>query len=429
MSGSKNISVKGYLYLSVGGVNIFCGSSSNCCKCSTKPNEEYSTFDDISVVKTPDKQTDEDFELIIDDKMNNVKANKFMNRDCAQFDEEINEFYNLKNKLNSNITTNIDVNNKHFTKENDETLSKKSSINIEINDGEIKIENYNYTKLEINKANYDKIIGKFFDNVVNLYLINDITYDSIKNNLHNISVIFKSIETTLPYLLAIVRNDNKNYLLFCKNANTRLSNKNLTKLSSTSLFDGTKNNEIIIIQNGALEDISNMFNSCTVEYLDLGNFNTSTVTNFGCMFFNCNNLKKIDLTNLDTRSATNMRCIFYKCINLSEIRFGNRFDTSKVTDMSYMFDSCNNLKELDISNFSSTNILKANYMFYGCSNLNQLIIGDNFHITNSAKKNILENCDNLKNIYIDITKNNSFDELLRDKYEYNKDTKSFTKKD
>ena len=419
------------IYIFANILNTFCGGSTDCCKCSAKTNDEYPA-DNITINRNQKKQIPTDIKKLLGNKLSNFKMSQSTMKKHVQFNiTKFNEINNIKSNLSNKLSSTINssdvvntelssFNNESFTDDPDKESLENKKIKIDINNDTISIESHKYTKINIDNKKSQEIIRTFFTRITNLYYISNDIYDLIKENLHNISVIFKSGQESLPYILAIAKNGDNNYLIFCKDANT---------IRCEALFYGTRNSEIVIIQNGALSDISYMFSNCSVKYIDLSNFNTSSVKNFGWAFGRCNNLLKIDLTNIDTKNATNMRSMFYNNKNLLEIKLGDRFDTSKVTDLSYMFDNCNNLKTLNLSKFSTTNVKKANYMFYECNNLSELVIGDNFNITNVSQKGILTYCDKLEKIYINASKNNSFDSVLKDKYSYDNITMLFTKKD
>ena len=90
-----------------------------------------------------------------------------------------------------------------------------------------------------------------------------------------------------------------------------------------------------------------MFQKCNdLEYLELSNFNTSNVTDMGCMFNLCHNLKEIKgINNFNTPNVTNMNSMFQECKKLNYLDLSN-FNTSNVADMGWMFNLCHKLKEI-----------------------------------------------------------------------------------
>ena len=101
-----------------------------------------------------------------------------------------------------------------------------------------------------------------------------------------------------------------------------------------------------------------MFQKCNeLEYLDLSNFDTSSVTDMGFMFNKCHKLKEIKgINNFNTFNVTNMKAMFNECNELEYLDLSN-FDTSSVTDMEAMFNECHKLKEIKgINNFNTSKV-------------------------------------------------------------------------
>ena len=103
--------------------------------------------------------------------------------------------------------------------------------------------------------------------------------------------------------------------------------------------------------------------------LDIGDWNTSKVTDMSNMFANCNSLTELDLSNFNTSNVTNMGSMFIYCSSITDLDLGT-FDTSKVTNTSVMFGYDTNLRKIYVSsNFVTTKIENSNGMFAGDINL------------------------------------------------------------
>ena len=63
--------------------------------------------------------------------------------------------------------------------------------------------------------------------------------------------------------------------------------------------------------------MNKMFAYATKFNEDVGNWNTSNVTNMNCMFYDANNFNQ-DIGEWDTSNVTNMRCMFHTAINFNE---------------------------------------------------------------------------------------------------------------
>ena len=60
------------------------------------------------------------------------------------------------------------------------------------------------------------------------------------------------------------------------------------------------------------------------------------------MFYDCISLTYLNLNNFDTSSVTQMISTFFNCFKLTSINLQN-FNTSLVKDMESMFYGCNNI--------------------------------------------------------------------------------------
>ena len=154
------------------------------------------------------------------------------------------------------------------------------------------------------------------------------------------------------------------------------------------------------IPNITTDNVINMedtFNHFGYNKLDIANFNTSKVTNFGGTFSGMQADDDLDLSNLDTSSAINMSKMFMGT-NVKKIILSHKFNTTKVTDMTKMFYRMFNVTELDLSNaiFDTSKVIKFSGIFgYGDSygphsKLQKIYVNQDFDIT-EAKKYIQEN--------------------------------------
>ena len=96
--------------------------------------------------------------------------------------------------------------------------------------------------------------------------------------------------------------------------------------------------------------------------IDIGDFDTSKVTNMAGMFYGCHSLTELDVSGFNTSKVIDMADMFNECNSLTELDLSG-FDTSKVIDMSGMFASCFSLAELDVSGFDTSNVEDMSYMF------------------------------------------------------------------
>ena len=142
-----------------------------------------------------------------------------------------------------------------------------------------------------------------------------------------------------------------------------------------------------------------MFYDCDkLTSLDVSSLDTSKVTNMYVMFGYCSSLQTLDVSNFDTSKVTNMYYMFGDCSSLQTLDVSN-FDTSKVTDMSYMFGFCHSLQTLDLSSWNMTKVIHMDNMFSGCTSLKTIFMRGCNQITIDKIKAQLEK-DYLKNVTI-----------------------------
>ncbi len=122
-------------------------------------------------------------------------------------------------------------------------------------------------------------------------------------------------------------------------------------------------------------DFSYMFFNCSsVKQLDLSSFDTRQAVSFSRMFKDCYSLDSLDLSSFDTRGAYEFDWMFEKCSGLTSIDVSS-FNTGSATDMNGMFYECGKLKTLDLRNFSTNNVKDMSWMFKGCSTLAKVDLG------------------------------------------------------
>ena len=102
-----------------------------------------------------------------------------------------------------------------------------------------------------------------------------------------------------------------------------------------------------------------------IEDIILDEYDTSNVTDMGCMFCGCSSLESLDLSGFDTSNVTDMTRMFDGCCSLESLDLSG-FDTSNVTDMTCMFNGCCSLESLDLDGFDTSNASTSG-MFARCS--------------------------------------------------------------
>lgn len=109
-------------------------------------------------------------------------------------------------------------------------------------------------------------------------------------------------------------------------------------------------------------------------------------------------LGNVTFIGCDTTDLTIFNSMFYNCDNLTSLDVSS-LDTSKVTDMSYMFGFCESLQTLDLSSWNMTKVIYMDNMLTGCTSLKTIFMRGCNQITIDKIKAQLEK-GNLKNVTI-----------------------------
>ena len=240
--------------------------------------------------------------------------------------------------------------------------------------------------------------------------------------------------------------DNESYFQNDKTKNFKDYNKEIKELkeNQVELFinDNKKENfnkyfipdkegeyKIKIIFKNKMTDCRYMFRNCdNIKSVDLSSFDSSEVNNMNYMFGKCHYLEEVNFGNLvtdkvidisymfnkcyylkklhfplsfNTKKVEKMNFMFHGCQKLSEIKFSSSFITNNVKTVKSMFKKCVNLKSIDLTNFTSENLLDMSYMFHECTKLEKILLNKEFKtnkVTNMAY--LFSDCNNLKEIYL-----------------------------
>lgn len=121
----------------------------------------------------------------------------------------------------------------------------------------------------------------------------------------------------------------------------------------------------------SLENMVAIFSSTGLQFLDLNQWNVSSVTNMRLAFSASRNLTNLYVDQWNTESVTNMEGMFFYCSGLSELDL-NQWDTSSVINMGMMFQNASGLSDLKIGGWSVDKVQHMNLMFMNMDNLKEL---------------------------------------------------------
>lgn len=115
--------------------------------------------------------------------------------------------------------------------------------------------------------------------------------------------------------------------------------------------------------------------------------------NMSCMFGDQWDLASVDVGNIDTSNVTDMSGIFGNCsssgcLSLVDLKGLDKWDTSNVTCMACMF-YCPSLTSLDLSSFDTSNATYMYGMFDGCNRLQTVTLGDKFSFNGATATRLI----------------------------------------
>ena len=107
-----------------------------------------------------------------------------------------------------------------------------------------------------------------------------------------------------------------------------------------------------------------IFQKINFKYIDISDWDVSSVTNMLSMFYRCNTLKSVgDISYWNVSNVTNMAYMFTGCVNFNQNI--SSWDVSKVKDMCAMFKFCKSFNQ-DLSKWNVSNVRYHEFTFYNC---------------------------------------------------------------
>ena len=141
-----------------------------------------------------------------------------------------------------------------------------------------------------------------------------------------------------------------------------------------------------VVGGRGLEDISDMFSSCKIRYIDFTLFHTENVKTMAGMFHR-SNVERLDLHSFNTKNVEDMSSMFEECMaNTIDL---SSFNTPKLTEVASMFRYCH-AYILDVSTLNTEKVEYYGYMFENC--FARKIIFGNFNTKNAKTFNAMFRC-------------------------------------
>ena len=330
----------------------------------------------------------------LQDKISNFQIVKYNN-----FPIEINKFYEkffVVNKLYNNLKSSFNniMNCKNVASEKNYFLSKPN-INLLY---ENNLKEFKYL-LDISDKNItEKFLMDFCFNMpwiflsVHLFINPNIISNTYISNITEIS----DQDLDYKYLKLLNKNENikKNQKTiiqiniknkyFDKNSSIlkdkkiEIDNTNIEllingekqNLTETYYFDKIGENEVYIIENFYITDMSYMFfyNKSIITLESLRNWDISKVKDMSCMFSWCKSIESLEpLKNWDVSKVEYMNCMFYECEFIKSLEPLQNWDVSNVQYMKDMFKYCKSIDSVEpLKNWNVSNVKHMESIFSSC---------------------------------------------------------------
>ena len=107
------------------------------------------------------------------------------------------------------------------------------------------------------------------------------------------------------------------------------------------------------------------------KIIGLDTWNTSTITTFNNLFYNCESLTDFNISHFDTRNVTDTSVMFYNCKSITSLDLST-FRTPNLSSYSAMFSEMTNLESLNMDNWDLSRAGVSGGHLSGCSKLKTL---------------------------------------------------------
>ena len=173
-------------------------------------------------------------------------------------------------------------------------------------------------------------------------------------------------------------------------------------------FKGAKNLVNIDLSNwdtGNVKNFNSMFSSSGSNTGDMKlvsagfeNWDTSSATSMGWLFYGCGDLVNADLSHWDVTNVTTFTHMFADCYDLETVNFTG-WNTLNVNNLDGMFNDCHKMKTVDMSMFKTSKVVEFSQLFEACWALERVIGMEKWDTTSAQDFGEMFNgCGSLKEV-------------------------------
>ena len=238
------------------------------------------------------------------------------------------------------------------------------------------------SKWEISKVTN---INYIFSDCYSLASLPDISNWKFNKDTYKVGIFnncFSMISLPDNYSITADNNDQNSLILLKKskyiNNDTDFKNKNIIEgelyinfeeiNNNIVLFKTEVNNEIDVYLNNKKINIIKEDNKYLYGFQKDGYYKfkivfNSDLNNYEGFFENCSQIILLDLSNFDTSNVINFGKMLKNCKGIQKIIGIDKLITNKIVNMSEMFNGCQKIEYLDLSNFNTNNVTDMEGMF------------------------------------------------------------------
>ena len=279
----------------------------------------------------------------------------------SKFKDNLDIYVKINSKLNENLS-NINMNYEILRSIQNliETEFLKKDIDYIINNNDI---NKRFKKII---SIYDMMNGAEVDNVINSNYDDETAKIKNKKNSENdneITLKVKVDQNDVNKITYFLDNTQENF----NNGKGYNENNNYVKHNHDNLSELNESNTILVI-NGGITPFKKSFIPKKSGIYSIKLIFKNKLSNCAYMFCQCKNIVDINISKFSTENVINMRCMFACCSQLKSLDL-NSFKTGKTTIMDSMFYGCESLTSLNLKSFNTQQVTNMAAMFGDCFSL------------------------------------------------------------
>ncbi len=150
--------------------------------------------------------------------------------------------------------------------------------------------------------------------------------------------------------------------------------------------------------NSMFSSVSSNSGSMNLISAGIENWDTSSATHMGWMFFGCGQMTSIDLSNWNVDNLIHAGHMFADCYKLETVNFSG-WKAPKLQTIDAMFNDCRSMKVVDMSDFTMESCIEFSQTFEACWSLEKVIGMENWDTSKGCTfVEMFNGCSSLKEL-------------------------------